>query len=62
MFNSLAALSSFNWMLVGVIDAVLEKDVDFHVLHVPGVHNIIADHLSWFHNDKAIALGSQLSI
>ena len=62
MFNSLAALSSLNWMLVAIVDAVVEKSIDFWVLHVPGVHNIIADRLSHFHNDKVITLEPLLSI
>lgn len=62
IFNSLATLSSFNWMLMSVVDEVLSKDVDFHVLHVPGVHNVIADLLSHFRNDEALALEPQLSI
>ena len=62
MFNSLAALSSLNWMLVAIVDAVVEKSIDFRVLHVPGVHNVIADRLSCFHNDEVIALEPLLSI
>ncbi|KAF8438802.1 hypothetical protein L210DRAFT_3403684 [Boletus edulis BED1] len=62
MFNSFAALPAFNWMLIAVADAVIERDIDFRVLHVPGTHNIIADLLSRFRNSDALQLEPRLTI
>jgi hypothetical protein len=46
MFNSLAALPPYNWLLMTVVNAILPSQINFRVFFVPGVHNIIADHLS----------------
>ena len=62
MFNSLTALPSLNWMLMVVVDAVLAKDTDFRVLHVPGVHNATADVLSRSRKLEAVSLEPPLSI
>ena len=59
MFNSLTALPS---LLMVVVDAVLAKDTDFRVLHVPGVHNATADVLSRSRKLEAVSLEPPLSI
>ncbi|KAJ8582038.1 DNA/RNA polymerase [Rhizopogon salebrosus TDB-379] len=46
MFNSLAALPPYNWLLMVSIDAIIDSQVDFRVFYVPGADNIVADHLS----------------
>ena len=45
-----------------VVDAVLAKDTDFCVLHVPGVHNATADVLSRSCKLEAVSLEPPLSI
>jgi hypothetical protein len=53
MFNTLAALPPYNWMLMLAMDVVLGRSIDLRVFHVPGVHNTVADHLSRWKNDEA---------
>jgi len=53
MFNTLAALPPYNWMLMLAVDVILDVDIDLRVFHVPGVHNSVADHLSRWRNDEA---------
>jgi len=36
LFNSLAALRNFNWMLIKVVDVIIASNIDFRVFHVPG--------------------------
>jgi hypothetical protein len=58
MFNLLAALPPYNWLLMTSVDAILEAQIDFRVFFVPGVENIVADHLSCWHNLEAIRASS----
>jgi hypothetical protein len=53
MFNSLAALPPYNWLLMVSVDAIIRSRVDFRVFYVPGVDNIVADHLSRWRNTEA---------
>jgi hypothetical protein len=53
MFNSLAALPPYNWLLMVVVDAILDAEVNFRVFFVPGVDNMVADHLSHWKNCEA---------
>ncbi|KAG2147613.1 hypothetical protein DEU56DRAFT_730826 [Suillus clintonianus] len=53
MFNTLAALPPYNWLLMLAVDVILEGDIDLRVFHVPGVHNTVADHLSHWQNNEA---------
>ncbi|KAG2738748.1 DNA/RNA polymerase [Suillus brevipes Sb2] len=53
MFNTLAALPPYNWLLMLSMDVVLDGYIDLRVFHVPGVHNTVADHLSRWKNDEA---------
>ncbi|KAF8554182.1 hypothetical protein OG21DRAFT_1369218, partial [Imleria badia] len=62
LFNSLAAMPSMNWILLGVVDMVLEADIDFRVFHIPGSHNVVADHLSRLWNDLALKVEPDLRI
>jgi hypothetical protein len=46
MFNTLAALPPYNWLLMLSMDIVLDGYIDRRVFHVPGVHNTVTNHLS----------------
>jgi hypothetical protein len=46
MFNLLAALPLYNWLLMAVVDAILAAQIDFRVFFISGMDNVIADHLS----------------
>ena len=46
MFNMLVALPQLNWLLLSAVDTLLAHDLDFHVFHIPGHENVVADHLS----------------
>ncbi|KAI9571541.1 hypothetical protein HD554DRAFT_2005879, partial [Boletus coccyginus] len=62
MFSSLAALPSLNWMLISVVDLIIQYDVDLRVFHVSGVDNVVADHLSCLRNDAARRCAPGISI
>jgi hypothetical protein len=53
MFNTLAALPPYNWLLMLLMDFVLDGYIDLRIFHVPGIHNTVADHLSRWKNDEA---------
>ena len=62
MFNSLAALPPYNWLLMVSVDAIINSHVDFRVFYVPGVNNVVADHLSRWRNAEAEAIAPGLSV
>ncbi|KIN94155.1 hypothetical protein M404DRAFT_81855, partial [Pisolithus tinctorius Marx 270] len=62
MFNTLAALPHYNWILLSAVDTLLAHDLDFHVFYIPGQENIITDHLSHGHVSDAVALSLNLSV
>ena len=62
MFNSLAALPVYNGLLMLAVDAILSANIDFRVLYIPGVDNIVADALSRWHNDLARSKAPGLTI
>lgn len=62
MFNSLTALPPYNWLLMASVDAIMNASIDFRVFFIPGVNNIIADHLSHWKNSEACAALLGLSI
>ncbi|KAG2742007.1 DNA/RNA polymerase [Suillus brevipes Sb2] len=62
MFNSLAALPPYNWLLMSAVDAILASHVDFRVFYIPGVENIVADHLSRWRNDEACSVSPGLIV
>ncbi|KAI5997239.1 hypothetical protein F5J12DRAFT_906972 [Pisolithus orientalis] len=62
MFNTLAALPHYNWILLSAIDTLLTHDLDFCVFYIPGQENVIADHLSHGHVSDAVALSLKLSV
>jgi len=62
MFNSLAALPPYNWLLMVSVDAIIDSRIDFQVFYVPGVDNIVADHLSRWRNEEAESVAPGLSI
>lgn len=46
IFNSMKARGEFNGLLKFVVDIIMACDLDIWVIHVPGMDNVIADHLS----------------
>jgi hypothetical protein len=38
------------------IDSLIDRNIDAHVLHVPGINNQVADALSCFNNALALRL------
>jgi hypothetical protein len=62
MFNTLAALPPYNWMLISVADVLLTSKVDLRVFFVPGQHNMVADCLSRWNNSDAIRASEGLLI
>ncbi|KAG2051860.1 hypothetical protein BDR06DRAFT_839860, partial [Suillus hirtellus] len=51
MFDSLRAKPAYNSLLLSAVDMLITHNIDLHVEHIPGHQNIIADTLSWFHNE-----------
>ncbi|KAJ7222738.1 hypothetical protein B0H12DRAFT_1031238, partial [Mycena haematopus] len=62
MFNSLKALPAYNDILKSAVDVLLARDIDLRVLHVAGKLNSVADAISRWKNDIAIALVPGLTI
>jgi hypothetical protein len=63
MFSSLRAKREYNRILRSAIDIAFQfHDIDFKVYYIPGVENIIADHLSRFRNAAALRLAPKLVI
>ncbi|KAG2754245.1 DNA/RNA polymerase [Suillus brevipes Sb2] len=62
LFNSLATLPSFNWMLMTAMDAIIASGINFRGFHIPGVQNVVADHLSRWQNAEAIHSSPDLRI
>jgi hypothetical protein len=62
MFNSLAALPPYNWLLMVSVDAIIHFKVDFRVFYVPGVDNVVADHLSRWRNAEAESTAPGLAV
>ena len=56
IFNSLRAINPYNRILISAVNIILDHDIDFQVLHVRGVDNLIANALSRFNNDLAVSL------
>ncbi|KAG2148201.1 uncharacterized protein EDB93DRAFT_1085024 [Suillus bovinus] len=53
MFNSLAALPPYNWLLMTAVDSILAAQVDFRIFFILGMDNMVADHLSHWKNAEA---------
>ncbi|KAI6153030.1 hypothetical protein BKA82DRAFT_3970091, partial [Pisolithus tinctorius] len=62
MFNTLAALPRYNWILLSAIDILLAHGLDFRVFYIPGKENVVADHLSRGHVPDAVALSRNLIV
>lgn len=62
MFNTLAALPPYNWLLLIAMDAILASHVDLRVFHVAGIHNTVADCLSRWKNEDAVQVSPGLTI
>jgi hypothetical protein len=62
MFNSLAALPPYNWLLMAAVDVLISSQVDFRVFFIPGVDNVVADHLSRWQNEDASLASPGLQI
>lgn len=64
MFSSLCAKPIYNRILImmSTINLILQHQLQFKVYYIPGVDNVIADHLSHFQNKAAILLVPKLVI
>jgi hypothetical protein len=62
MFNSLAALPPYNWLLMKSVDAIIESRADFQVFFVRGIENVVADRLSRWKNAEAEVAAPGLSV
>jgi hypothetical protein len=62
MFYSLRAGPAYNSILMSAIDFGINNTITAEVDYVPGMQNIIADHLSRFQNAKALQLAPKLQI
>ncbi|KAG1799525.1 uncharacterized protein BJ212DRAFT_1288138, partial [Suillus subaureus] len=62
MFNSLMALPPYNWLLMTLVDALLDTGVDFRVFFVLDVDNVVADHLLHWKNSEAELVSPGLHI
>ena len=60
--DSLAALPPYNWLLMMSVDAIMSYEVDFRVFYVPGIDNIVADHLSRWRNAEAECAAPGLTV
>ena len=62
IFHSLHCLPPYNELLKFMVLILIKYEISLRVLHVPGIHNSVADSLSCFDNDKVFAMCPQLSI
>ena len=62
IFHSFRALPPYNGLLKFTISLLLEYNISLKVVHIPGIDNTVADALSRFDNDKAMATCPDLSI
>ncbi|KAJ7171596.1 hypothetical protein C8R43DRAFT_1084968 [Mycena crocata] len=62
IFHSLKALPAYNDILKSSVDVLLLYDIELRVLHVPGKLNTVADAISRWKNDLAVAPVPGLSI
>ncbi|TFY74939.1 hypothetical protein EWM64_g9073, partial [Hericium alpestre] len=61
LFNTLHAQPQYNSLLLYAVDRLLASGIDLHVQHLPGSSNGVADTLSCFQIDRALALHPGLS-
>jgi hypothetical protein len=62
-FGLLPTLMLTNGLSVMVsVDAIIESQLDFRVFYIPGVDNVVADHLSRWRNSAAETTAPGLSI
>jgi hypothetical protein len=62
MFNTLHALPQYNPILLTAVDILQDTRLPFHVLHVSGRRNIVADALSRFDNHRASLASPGISV
>ena len=62
IFSSLRAKPCYNGILKAAVTLLLRHRIDLRVVHIPGSDNVIADALSRFQNDRALAACPGLSI
>ena len=62
IFHSLRSLPSYNHLLKFTVSILIKYNISLRVVHVSGVDNSVADSLSRFKNDKAMAFCPGLSI
>ncbi len=62
IFNMLKVMPLYNPILKSTVDMLIEYDIDLHVVHIPGVRNVVADALLRSKLDKAAQLCPGLDI
>ena len=62
IFHSLRCLPPYNDILKFTVSILIKYGISLRVIHIPGIHNSVADSLSCFYNDKGIAMCPHLSI
>jgi hypothetical protein len=62
IFHSLRSLPPYNGLLKYTVSLLLKHNISLRVVHTPGVANVVADSLSRFENEKALAASPGLSI
>jgi hypothetical protein len=56
IWHSLKASGLYNKLLITVVDGMINFQSEVHVVHIPGVDNVVADALSQFNNAYALQL------
>ncbi|KAI6013552.1 hypothetical protein EDC04DRAFT_2579272, partial [Pisolithus marmoratus] len=62
LFNTLAALPEYNWLLLSAVDTLLDRDLDLRVFYIPGKENVVADHLSRGRISDALSISPGLVV
>jgi hypothetical protein len=62
IFHSLHARPPYNPILLTAVDLLLTSNISLRVFYIPGQDNVVADALSRFHNDIAIASVPELHV
>ena len=62
IWHSLKATAPYNHLLILAIDRLISARSEVRVVHVPGIHNTVADALSRFNNEHALQLAPGLQV
>ena len=54
IWHSLKASTPYNTTLICGVTSLIKHETDAHVLHVPGIKNVVANALSQFNNVLAV--------